>query len=62
MELVPTIAVLWAVSAAIAWEVQADILADRKPRWVLIAITSLIPVYNTILALLFWRDQFSRRK
>lgn len=51
---------IWAISAALCWEVQAEVLRGRQRDWVRIAITSLIPVYNTVVAWSYWRDVLRR--
>lgn len=47
----PLLAIVWGISAAICWEVQADALIGSGRRWGAITIGSLMPVYNTLVAL-----------
>lgn len=48
--MIAVLAIVWAVSAAVCWEAQADMLRGQGRSWCAITIGSLMPVYNTIVA------------
>lgn len=46
------LALVWAVSAAVSWEANAELIHPRARggQWRAVTIESLIPIYNTLVA------------
>lgn len=63
MTLLHLAALVWAISAAAAWEIQANSLKGRYfGFWNVITISSLMPVYNTLVVWNYLRSQLKMRK
>lgn len=59
--MIALLVIVWGLSAAFCWEAQVEALHGRQRRWDAITIGSLVPIYNTVVAVSYLFDKWKAR-